>query len=43
MLLVDGGKMQVRWSVSTYKRVGAFFLPQNGETPPKVRRKDEQK
>lgn len=41
MLLGDGGKMQVRWSVGAYKRVGAFFLPKNGKTPPKVRRKDE--
>ena len=27
MWLGDGGKMQVRWIVGTYKRVGAFFLP----------------
>jgi len=42
MLLGDGGKMQVRWIVGTYRRVGAFFCPKFGKTPPKVRRKDDE-
>lgn len=35
MLLGDGGKMQVRWIVGTYRRVGAFFLPKIWENATK--------